>query len=199
MKSELLKQKFDLFLKVQDSINAVESRYTTVFVALAAGAGTFAAFDKLGQSSSGTELSFFYWVIPYLVVIGFYWFSMIARRAALLCGYLEALEEELNKDFNQNILIWNSQFTNKFFIPKKFGTNALSLWVFLIPLVAVIIFCFYKVFNIYHNLMWLVISEMIFCIVFGSVFARDLATNDKARAEAKKYALAQFEIQNYQI
>lgn len=121
---------------------------------------------------------------------------MQTRSVAILRGYLSALEEDINKDFNHNVLIWNNQLIDEYFSFKKFRTNNMSKYVFLIPLASVIVYCFYRLFDIYSDLKIfgvvpltaVVILEILYCILFGLVFVKDLYNNGKIRASAKEYA-----------
>lgn len=72
----------------------------------------------------------------------------------------------------------------------------MSKYVFLIPLASVIVYCFYRLFDIYSDLKIfgvvpltaVVILEILYCILFGLVFVKDLYNNGKIRASAKEYA-----------
>jgi len=47
---KFMKEKLDVYLRVQDSVNAAEGRYATTLAVLAGATGAIAAFEKLGIS-----------------------------------------------------------------------------------------------------------------------------------------------------
>lgn len=132
-------------------------------------------------------------LIPLIVTLFLYNFSMSCRRSALFRGYVQFLEECLNKEIGKNDMLYS-----KFLIPEyyakfpvnKCGPIALIIFLLILYIFSFLISMIFAHRSINTNFLtaykWGSIILFVFCAFFDALYVISLMRNDIVIKTTKK-------------
>ena len=137
-------------------------------------------------------------LIPLIVTLFLYNFSMNCRRSALFRGYIQFLEECLNKELGKNDMLYS-----KFLIPEyyakfpvnRFGPFAMILFLLMLYIFSFFISSTFACRSIYTEFVtaykWGMRILLVFCTSFSVLYVVSLARNDIVIKNTKKACMNQ--------
>lgn len=137
-------------------------------------------------------------LIPAIVTLFMYNFSMNCRRSAIFSGYVQFLEEQLNKEIDQKIMLYSS-----FLISQKYATykvnhyGPVAMFTVLLIIFVICLAC-----SFYFMICKSALPCDLYvgaCVVLGCIcvaltgcYAYSLTQNNKAMEDAKAACVNQF-------
>lgn len=137
-------------------------------------------------------------LIPLIVTLFLYNFSMSCRRSALFRGYVQFLEECLNKEMGKNDMLYS-----KFLIPEyyakfpvnKYGPIAMIIFLLILYFFSFWISSIFAYGSIYTDFLtaykWGRIILFVFCTFFDVLYVVSLMQNDIVIKNTKKACMNQ--------
>lgn len=132
-------------------------------------------------------------LIPLIVTLFLYNFSMNCRRSALFSGYVQFLEECLNKEFGRKDMLYSNYVIPKYyarFAVNKYGPIAMSLFLLFLYYFSFRISLIFanrsvnKDFITVYKCGWVIL--LVFCTVFDTMYVISLARNNKIMEKVKE-------------
>lgn len=177
--------------EVQTRIDNYETKATNIAIVIIT-----LVFAGLGANIFGTEngfKTFLLCTIPIITLVGHYQFSLFTRHYAVLQGYSARLERKINECLQETDFCWNSEYIDRFLVPKHFLTNRLSSPVFSCFVFLPNVFVFGRLFidcsTAGDNRAFLYIGTCVLLIVYiliSAVLVYDCAINGDVRKRAEK-------------
>ncbi len=177
--------------EVQTRIDNYETKTTNIAIVIIT-----LVFAGLGANIFGAENGFktlLLYTIPVITLVGHYQFSMFTRHSAVLQGYSARLEKKINECLQEPDFCWNSEYIDKFLVPKHFLTNRMSSPIFSCFVFLPNAFVFGRLFidcsTAGDNRVLLLIGTFVLLIVYfliSGVLVYDCAINGDVRKRAEK-------------
>lgn len=151
-----------------------------------------------GNSFQNEAVSIILLLIPLIVTLFLYNFSMNCRRSALFRGYIQFLEECLNKELGKNDMLYS-----KFLIPEyyaKFPVNSFGPYAMMIFLLILYIFSFLISFIFAYRSIYTIFFIaylcgggilLVFCTSFAVLYCVSLVHNNIVIEKIKKACMNQ--------
>lgn len=189
-----LNVKVALWTQIQQMVVTVEGRSFSV---LSLGTLTGAVSSAISYYSDDETRQILVIIVPLIMLFGMFFASFNNKVSAILRGYLAGLEENITKELDETVFLWNQGY-HQLHHGKYFLTNDSIGILYTIVLIVTAFYCFYNQFKYLGSTFISIILigvYMILFVAFSFIFFFDLFSNSKS----KQYARIYFHLHNNKL